>query len=238
MDHFTFILLHSYWPSFYCFLYFFILVVTNNNKTVLAIQNVSTNRQKSQEIIHLDRDYTSDRQPCRQDFDSNRANEQYTSSNGYGSTNGGGGVVAWQGKCPHCYQEYANISSLKYHVRLVHSEANNTICCYLCPQNFSSKLVMREHLSTCHNVKYQWGPIYRWFEYVASAHLLFWIFWIFWNVLDISFWRMMHLMDEMVMPQMMTKFSERMPSQTSTKGCYFHTKIDISRQVFINKMMW
>ena len=151
-------------PLFYCLLtyhhfivsyVFFILVVTNNNKTVLAIQNVSTNRQKSQEIIHLDRDYTSDRQPCRQDFDSNRANEQYTSSNGYGSTNGGGGVVAWQGKCPHCYQEYANISSLKYHVRLVHSEANNTICCYLCPQNFSSKLVMREHLSTCHNVKYQ-----------------------------------------------------------------------------------
>ena len=154
--YFTFILLPSYLPSFYCFLcFFFILVVTNNNKTVLAIQNVSTNRQKSQEIIHLDRDYTSDRQPCRQDFDSNRANEQYTSSNGYGSTNGGGGVVAWQGKCPHCYQEYANISSLKYHVRLVHSEANNTICCYLCPQNFSSKLVMREHLSTCHNVKYQ-----------------------------------------------------------------------------------
>ena len=151
-------------PLFYCILtyhhfivsyIFFILVVTNNNKTVLAIQNVSTNRQKSQEIIHLDRDYSSDRQPCRQDFDSNRANEQYTSSNGYGNTNGGGGVVAWQGKCPHCYQEYANISSLKYHVRLVHSEANNTICCYLCPQNFSSKLVMREHLSTCHNVKYQ-----------------------------------------------------------------------------------
>ena len=151
-------------PLFYCILtdhhfivsyVFFILVVTNNNKTVLAIQNVSTNRQKSQEIIHLDRDYSSDRQPCRQEFDSNRANEQYTSSNGYGNTNGGGGVVAWQGKCPHCYQEYANISSLKYHVRLVHSEANNTICCYLCPQNFSSKLVMREHLSTCHNVKYQ-----------------------------------------------------------------------------------
>ena len=158
--HFNIIIL----PLFYCILtyhhfivsyVFFILVVTNNNKTVLAIQNVSTNRQKSQEIIHLDRDYSSDRQPCRQDFDSNRANEQYTSSNGYGSTNGGGGVVAWQGKCPHCYQEYANISSLKYHVRLVHSEANNTICCYLCPQNFSSKLVMREHLSTCHNVKYQ-----------------------------------------------------------------------------------
>ena len=155
-----FILFYLYFTAFLLtiillFLIYFILVVTNNNKTVLAIQNVSTNRQKSQEIIHLDRDYSSDRQPCRQDFDSNRANEQYTSSNGYGNTNGGGGVVAWQGKCPHCYQEYANISSLKYHVRLVHSEANNTICCYLCPQNFSSKLVMREHLSTCHNVKYQ-----------------------------------------------------------------------------------
>ena len=32
-------------------------------------------------------------------------------------------------------------------------------------------------------------------------------------------------------------FSERMLSQTSTKGCYLQTKIDISRQLFINKTM-
>ena len=32
-------------------------------------------------------------------------------------------------------------------------------------------------------------------------------------------------------------FSQRMLSQTSTKGCYLQTKIDISRQLFINKMM-
>ena len=56
-------------------------------------------------------------------------------------------------------------------------------------------------------------------------------------VLDISYGRMMPLMDEMGMPHVMTKFSERMLSQTSTIGCYLHTKIDITRQMFINKMM-
>ena len=187
------------------FYVFFILVVTNNNKTVLAIQNVSTNRQKSQEVIHLDRDYSSDRQASRQDFDPNRANEKYSSSNGYGNTtNGGGGVAAWQGKCPHCYQEYANISSLKYHVRLVHSEANNTICCYLCPQNFSSKLVMREHLSACHNVKYQWAPrdmmiqihSFESLQYTCCRNSSFW---------KVSICRMVPLIDEMVLPQIPTK---------------------------------
>ena len=90
---------------------------------------------------------------------SGKTNSSFPSTNNNfgerGGGNGGGGGPAWHGKCPHCHHEYANISSLKYHVRLVHSEANNTICCYLCPQNFSSKLVMREHLYTCHNVKYQ-----------------------------------------------------------------------------------
>ena len=85
-------------------------------------------------------------------FISNRTDSPY-SCGSYGSS--GGGSNFWQGKCPHCYQEYANISSLKCHVRLVHSEVNNTICCYLCPENFTSKLVMREHLFNRHGVKYQ-----------------------------------------------------------------------------------
>jgi len=62
---------------------------------------------------------------------------------------------AWQGKCPHCGQDYANISSLKYHVRLLHSDAKNTICCYLCPAKFASKVSLREHLLKDHQVKYQ-----------------------------------------------------------------------------------
>ena len=109
-----------------------------------------SNRLKPQEIAVVE-DGDCHLQQNRQ-FVSNRTSSPYSSSNYAG--NGGGGP-SWPGKCPHCYQEYANISSLKYHVRLVHSEANNTICCYLCPQNFSSKLVMREHLYSCHNVKYQ-----------------------------------------------------------------------------------
>ena len=64
---------------------------------------------------------------------------------------------AWQGKCPHCSQDYANISSLKYHVRLVHSDAKNVICCYLCPSKFMSKVALRDHLMGQHQVKYQWN---------------------------------------------------------------------------------
>ena len=63
--------------------------------------------------------------------------------------------AGWQGSCPHCWQEYANLSSLKYHVRLVHSDAKNTICCYLCPRKMLSKVALREHLLREHQVKYQ-----------------------------------------------------------------------------------
>eukprot|EP00095_Tigriopus_kingsejongensis_P010172 maker-scaffold202_size261857-snap-gene-1.22 protein:Tk10172 transcript:maker-scaffold202_size261857-snap-gene-1.22-mRNA-1 annotation:"PREDICTED: uncharacterized protein LOC103505047" len=62
---------------------------------------------------------------------------------------------SWHGKCPHCQDEYENISSLKYHVRLIHSDAKNTICCYLCSGRFYSKVSLREHLFQEHQVKYQ-----------------------------------------------------------------------------------
>lgn len=120
----------------------------------MTLENVSNNRLKPQEITVVE-DGDFNQQQSRQ-FVSNRTSSPYSATSYVGSGGTGGGGPSWHGKCPHCYQEYANISSLKYHVRLVHSEANNTICCYLCPQNFSSKLIMREHLFTCHNVKYQW----------------------------------------------------------------------------------
>ena len=68
-------------------------------------------------------------------------------------SNGGSGPCP--GKCPHCGADYANMSSLKYHVRLVHSDAKNIICCHLCPEKFVSKLSHREHLFREHQVKYQ-----------------------------------------------------------------------------------
>ena len=131
----------------------YILGTNSNNGMVLTIENVSSNHLKPQEITVVE-DVDCHQHQNRQ-CASNRTSSPYSHLNYSGSGSTGGGGPSWHGKCPHCYQEYANISSLKYHVRLVHSEANNTICCYLCPQNFSSKLIMREHLFTCHNVKYQ-----------------------------------------------------------------------------------
>ena len=62
---------------------------------------------------------------------------------------------SWHGQCPHCDQDYSNISSLKYHVRLFHSDAKNSICCYLCSAKFFSKISFKDHLFTEHQVKYQ-----------------------------------------------------------------------------------
>ena len=120
-----------------------------NSAMVLTVGNMPYSRPKHTGCTVVGGDYNQN-QPHQ--FVSSKTNIPYSTCS-YGSS--GGGSASWHGKCPHCYQEYANISSLKYHVRLVHSEANNTICCYLCPENFTSKLVMREHLFNCHNVKYQ-----------------------------------------------------------------------------------
>uniref|UniRef100_A0A0K2UXN1 Zinc finger and BTB domaincontaining protein 6like [Acyrthosiphon pisum] n=1 Tax=Lepeophtheirus salmonis TaxID=72036 RepID=A0A0K2UXN1_LEPSM len=59
------------------------------------------------------------------------------------------------GQCPHCGNEYTNFSSLKYHVRLIHSEASNTLCCYLCPSSFVGRASYKEHLISIHGVKHQ-----------------------------------------------------------------------------------
>jgi len=57
------------------------------------------------------------------------------------------------GNCPHCKKEYSNLSSLKYHVRLVHSEASNQLCCFLCPAAFVSRPSFKEHLLKNHGVR-------------------------------------------------------------------------------------
>jgi len=57
------------------------------------------------------------------------------------------------GNCPHCKKEYSNLSSLKYHVRLIHSEASNQLCCFLCPTAFVSRTSFKEHLLKTHGVK-------------------------------------------------------------------------------------
>ena len=134
--------------SLYLFL-FYVLGANTNTGIVLSVGNIPCNRSKYAGFTVVGGEYN---QHQSHQFVSSRTNSPYSTTS-YGSS--GGGSASWQGKCPHCYQEYANISSLKYHVRLVHSEANNTICCYLCSENFTSKLVMREHLFNCHNVKYQ-----------------------------------------------------------------------------------
>ena len=63
------------------------------------------------------------------------------------------------GNCPHCKKEYSNLSSLKYHVRLVHSEASNQLCCFLCPAAFVSRPSFKEHLLKNHGVRNHWWEI-------------------------------------------------------------------------------
>ncbi|XP_059479333.1 protein bric-a-brac 1-like isoform X3 [Neocloeon triangulifer] len=64
--------------------------------------------------------------------------------------------VAQGGSCPHCGQEYANQSSLKYHVRLVHSEMTDRACCHLCPKSFRTResFKLKQHMKDAHNVHY------------------------------------------------------------------------------------
>ena len=162
-----------YLPQIVFIIFFYILPVSGDHSPngIVVITESPNRSSRPQEIMVLEHDtisYNHQQEPqsqrqrisCKTSSSYSAANNNY---GGAGGGNGGGGGPSWHGKCPHCYHEYANISSLKYHVRLVHSEANNTICCYLCPQNFSSKLILREHLYTCHNVKYQWiSTIWYW----------------------------------------------------------------------------
>lgn len=64
--------------------------------------------------------------------------------------------VAQGGTCPHCGQEYANQSSLKYHVRLVHSEMTDRACCHLCPKSYRTResFKLKQHMKDAHNVHY------------------------------------------------------------------------------------
>ncbi|CAB3221437.1 unnamed protein product [Arctia plantaginis] len=54
------------------------------------------------------------------------------------------------GDCPHCGMKYSNQSALKYHVRLMHSDLTNRLCCYLCPRSFTMRETFKEHMWTTH----------------------------------------------------------------------------------------
>lgn len=56
--------------------------------------------------------------------------------------------------CPHCRQEYNNLSALKYHVRLMHSDLENKLFCYLCPMNFIEREYFKIHLWEAHNARF------------------------------------------------------------------------------------
>jgi len=73
--------------------------------------------------------------------------------NGEKSEQNGSKNSSVRGNCPHCKKEYSNLSSLKYHVRLIHSEASNQLCCFLCPSTFVRRQAFKEHLLNKHGVK-------------------------------------------------------------------------------------
>nr|AWD40207.1 broad complex isoform Z7 [Plutella xylostella] len=54
------------------------------------------------------------------------------------------------GDCPHCGMKYSNQSALKYHVRLMHSDLTNRLCCYLCPRSFTMRETFKEHMWATH----------------------------------------------------------------------------------------
>lgn len=54
------------------------------------------------------------------------------------------------GDCPHCGMKYSNQSALKYHVRLMHSDLTNRLCCYLCPRSFTMRETFKEHMWASH----------------------------------------------------------------------------------------
>lgn len=57
------------------------------------------------------------------------------------------------GTCPHCKLPFTNQSSLKYHVRLVHSELLNLYCCHLCPLTFGFRYGYKKHMADVHSVR-------------------------------------------------------------------------------------
>ena len=61
--------------------------------------------------------------------------------------------------CPHCRQEYNNLSALKYHVRLMHSDLENKLFCYLCPMNFIEREYFKIHLWEAHNARFWYSAI-------------------------------------------------------------------------------
>lgn len=64
-----------------------------------------------------------------------------------------GSHLAQWGNCPHCGQKYSNQSALKYHVRLVHSDLTNRLCCYLCPRAFTHRDSFKKHMWERHKVR-------------------------------------------------------------------------------------
>uniref|UniRef100_A0A1B6MPA1 BTB domain-containing protein n=1 Tax=Graphocephala atropunctata TaxID=36148 RepID=A0A1B6MPA1_9HEMI len=65
-----------------------------------------------------------------------------------------GSHLAQCGNCPHCGQKYSNQSALKYHVRLMHSDLTNRLCCYLCPRSFVQREQYKVHMWEKHKVRW------------------------------------------------------------------------------------
>lgn len=61
--------------------------------------------------------------------------------------------AAQSGKCPHCNKMYSNLSALKYHVRLIHSDMLNMFCCHLCPEFFEYRESYKAHMWALHNIR-------------------------------------------------------------------------------------
>lgn len=88
-------------------------------------------------------------------FGSGQSSNASQSSNTQANCSTGNNQAAGQSwNCPHCQQLYHNQSALKYHVRLVHSDFNNRLCCYLCPNSFTMRESYKAHMLEQHGIRH------------------------------------------------------------------------------------
>lgn len=92
-----------------------------------------------------------------------------------------GSHLAQCGDCPHCGQMYNNQSSLKYHVRLMHSDLTRRLCCYLCPSSFVYREAFKTHMRQEHNVRLWWmsgwNILCKWTKMVVGRSMVYCLWW-------------------------------------------------------------
>uniref|UniRef100_A0A8D9DSS3 C2H2-type domain-containing protein n=1 Tax=Cacopsylla melanoneura TaxID=428564 RepID=A0A8D9DSS3_9HEMI len=115
-----------------------------NNTLPTGSPGIEPSRTPAKKIVPSATDNFTQGSPA----DLNRGQQSFTEE----ELPAGSHLAQW-GNCPHCGQKYSNQSALKYHVRLVHSDLTNRLCCYLCPRAFTHRDSFKKHMWERHKVR-------------------------------------------------------------------------------------